>query len=63
MSNQKGLTQNFDIMKMPKSLLLTPGPTQGYDTAEFHIKGIAIKVSRFKYEKNLTCGYRDISNQ
>ena len=26
MINQKRLTQNFDIVKMPKSLLLTPAP-------------------------------------
>ena len=30
MNNYNGLTQNFDKMKMPKSYLLTPGPSQGH---------------------------------
>ena len=35
---------------MPRSELLTPGPTQGPDLAD--IKGNAIEISLTKYEKD-----------
>ena len=46
MINQKGFTQNFDILKMPKSYFLTPSPTLGPDPGvqTAHIKGIAIEI-------------------
>ena len=46
MSNYKALTQIFDVMNMPKSYLLIPGPTLGTDPRAkiADIKGNATKI-------------------
>lgn len=61
MINQNGSVQNFDIVKMPKSLLLTPSPTQEHDT-EVHISSIAIEISSIKYGSYLQCSNREMIN-
>lgn len=66
MNNQKGLKQNSDLMKMPKSQLLTPDPTQGPHpgacTADIKGRSNAIQISVTKYENNLRKGFRIMSN-
>lgn len=42
MSNQEGLTQNFDLVKMPKSSLLAPGLNRA---KAIDIKGNATEIS------------------